>query len=46
MSDDILRQAELRQQRRPKSRQNEEILPLDVSKHKVINHCFFQFVQS
>ncbi|XP_060563726.1 uncharacterized protein LOC132723078 [Ruditapes philippinarum] len=34
MSDDILRQAELRQQRRPKSRQNEEILPLDVSKHK------------
>ncbi|XP_053385199.1 uncharacterized protein LOC123537042 [Mercenaria mercenaria] len=37
MSEDLLRQAELRHQRRPRSRQNEEILPVDVSKHKNSN---------
>ncbi|KAL4225257.1 hypothetical protein ACF0H5_015945 [Mactra antiquata] len=34
MSDDLMKQAELRQQRRPKSRQTEEILALDVTKNK------------
>jgi len=35
MSDDILKQAELRQQRRPKSRQNEEVLTVNTEKLRV-----------
>jgi len=43
MTDDISRQAELRQLRRPRSRQGEEILPLDPSKMKVCLNipCYF-----
>lgn len=42
MADDILRQAELRHLRRPRSRQGEDVLPLDGTKTKVDSFSYLR----